>query len=261
MVTPDIILPIPLHASVTPITDLKPIPEHLVYQIERTNVEFTKIYPSESTVSQVVPVVEELLLEDLTKNNETKNYFSHRGCKHVPVHITNRLGFYIGTLSLQVYEFDNNQRVWVVERLTEHSNEHSLSVAGDSLQKAWVIFKNHFEKIKRCEQCGRTSTNGDKPCLSCLIRKDIIHPINCDICMTDKIDHYRLLCGHSYCRPCLKRTKPHKCPTCRVIYHINRGFKEYSRHNHDGNDDSDEDNNNDDDEIDYEFDYDSDDSN
>lgn len=53
------------------------------------------------------------------------------------------------------------------------------------------------------------------------VQEEIIDPFECSICLTDKIDHVLIPCGHSYCESCANKFK--KCPACRK--HVKKTIK------------------------------------
>jgi hypothetical protein len=133
---------------------------------------------------------------------------------HVSIAATSTQGLEVDSLTFVL----NNNR-WGI-----HCNSSQTHVWEDTIGLAW---KKAFEQLTTkttCTTCGNVVRVGD-PCVPCGIRK-LIATSECTVCKEDKHNFYHLLCGHSFCKDCLKRTSPQKCPLCRASFKMNDGMAE-----------------------------------
>ena len=119
-------------------------------------------------------------------------------------------------------------KAWPVSR----TNEFHPSFMCGSLSRVWNMFSTHFVKTRVCRVCTRTY-NADafggvyefESCPSCEVRKVLVVPITCPVCLADKVVHpMTLKCGHAFCRPCLETWRKRTCPMCRDPYHLQPGW-------------------------------------
>ena len=107
-----------------------------------------------------------------------------------------------------------------------HCDSTNTHVSEDSIELAWKKAFEQFTTKTHCVGCDSIIRVGE-PCPPCGIR-ELIATKECTICQDDKHNFYQLRCGHSFCKDCLKRTKPQKCPLCRAFFNINDGWVEKS---------------------------------
>lgn len=113
------------------------------------------------------------------------------------------------------YQKDRNQ--WVVIST-------ATSVCEDTIELAWTKTLEHLSTKTSCTGCDQVIHVG-APCVPCGIRK-MIATRECFVCKDKKHNFYKLLCGHAFCKDCVKRTKPQRCPLCRAKFNVNDGMKE-----------------------------------
>ena len=95
-----------------------------------------------------------------------------------------------------------------------------------SLAEAWEEAVGVVMGLKHCDACDAI-TKCNEQCLPCAVRK-VEGTKECGVCCEPKHNFYTLRCGHFFCKECVKRTQPRRCPLCRQKYRINEGLEEES---------------------------------
>jgi hypothetical protein len=122
-------------------------------------------------------------------------------------------------LRVSVLLFRHHAGRWYI--LCESANSHS---ADNSIEVAWQKIYEQLTTKMPCDGCDTIIRVGE-PCPPCRIRK-LIATKECVVCKDDKHNFYELLCGHSFCKTCIKLIKPQLCPLCRVHFQLNDGMME-----------------------------------
>lgn len=126
-----------------------------------------------------------------------------------------------GGLDVPGFYFGHNKDT---TRWTIRSPVVNVYQSEDALEVAWTKFSEALAAKTKCTGCDRVILIGE-PCLPCLARQ-LVTTKECTVCKAEKHNFYKLLCGHSFCKDCVKRTKPRKCPLCRTRFEINDGLEQ-----------------------------------
>jgi hypothetical protein len=143
------------------------------------------------------------------------------GTVTVQAQATNEWGLFLPSFTI----VRSGNIVWTINATIPGRDLH---LNGASLDEVYAVFRHEFGQWRICPSC--ESTHKLDTCVDCAQREVLSAPQTCGVCMMERKDLYRLLCGHtSYCRPCLKRVHPRRCPSCREDFSINIGFVERKR--------------------------------
>ena len=107
---------------------------------------------------------------------------------------------------------------------TIHCGSSGTSVSEETIELAWKKAFEHLTTRTNCTACDKVIRLGD-PCVPCGIRQ-LVATKECCVCKDEKHNFYKLLCGHAFCKDCVKRTKPQRCPLCRAAFRVNDGLEE-----------------------------------
>ena len=188
--------------------------------VDKRNMEFVRI-------------VKKMLDEKYLKNRYALHFLYD---VIIDCEATNMHGFRTPEVRIVMRLFANDIVVWTV---CTTCNDGMPLIRAYSLEVAWSKFLTAFGERVKCDLCARPYT-GDS-CIECIAHTAMTPLRECLICTLKRNDLYRLRCGHSnYCRPCLKRTAPHKCPLCRAPYRVNRGYSERKRYRDEGEEEEDD---------------------
>ena len=181
-----------------------------------------------------VRVVKKLLEEKYLKNRYAQHFLYD---ETIECQATNTHGFRTSEVRIVMRLFANDIVVWTVCTMC---NDGMPLIRAYSLEVAWSRFLDAFRERFKCNVCARPYVGSS--CIECVAHTAMTPSQECGICTLKRNDLYRLRCGHSnYCRPCLKRAQPHKCPLCRAPYRVNRGYSERKRYRDEGEEEDDDD--------------------
>ena len=134
---------------------------------------------------------------------------------------TNQWGVFVPAFTINLC----SDKSWVINATIPSRHLH---FSAESLEQAYAVFWHEFAQWRLCQSC--ETTHKLETCLDCAQREALSAPQTCGVCMMERKDMYRLSCGHTnYCRPCLKRVSPKRCPSCRQDFTLSTGFVERKR--------------------------------